>query len=215
MRLSQDRDSWKAGSIIRRDFRSDRAEPESPRWAHATVPVPRPKHRISCALSPTGVHTPEHYAAQERRTNVTRKETTWLQIYTTWQYRCRYCHTSDIAPRLLGPVADILTSRELQQLLAYTWCRHGHLFEVAEVPHRYSYLRTKYHTVYYEKRCLMCGKAPAYSSYAVTDRSLLAAAGVPSSMLDYLSLSHYRQLVHPSYQSVQVPPKEAPDVKAA
>jgi hypothetical protein len=111
---------------------------------------------------------------------VTVGEKDYTRVTTTWDYRCRYCHTHALAPKLLAPVADLLNDDDLSRLLEATWCHEGHLFGSFEEVSLYSWDRFHYTT-----RCVMCGKGSGWTRrQPQPSRELLRAADVSEELLD-------------------------------
>jgi hypothetical protein len=203
MRLSQGRDSWKASGVLRRDYRSTKDGPEitqPPRTKHSTP-------KVVCTLSPSQVHEPERFVTLVSKTPTTLQQRPFLRVRTHWRYRCRWCKTSNIAPQLLAPVADLVDAKTLQRLLACTWCKKGHLEYSAPLVLPSTSRRSSRYSRYFppERWCLMCGHTSRYTPHLITDPALYVTAGVTPALADLLCRGARSNTTTTIYEPVLLP----------
>lgn len=186
MRVSADPSTWRAQSIIRRDFRSGRFEPEVPKhFSSSSHHHPRPTS--SCVLSPSKLHSPVRVVSKITRKKLAATDSRVLET-TYYTYRCEYCSTREISIHLLAPVADLLSLPQRSALLASYWCRKGHLTEdLTENELRSIYPNFSAAPRWYRSRsnhtlrCVMCAAGAA--NYPVLDPNLWAPLGLPTDVL--------------------------------
>lgn len=202
MRISQDRHSWKAGGILRRDFRAAHGEPEVPPYRAKRI-----KHSTAqCRRSTSGVHEPERFVTRVTRRPVMRSGEDYVWIVTYWGYRCRHCHTTDIAAKLLAPVADLINTRDLSRLLEIALCSEGHLYETRELDSNFYWGRSRIRRV-----CVMCGQAPGeYSRYPSATPELLRRAGISEELIGHANFEGHTLWGSSRTEALVDAPKERP-----
>ena len=152
MTTSRDPDSRRAAGARRRDFRSARDLPDTPRLNPARTTVK--DTRRWCR----GVPGREHIAAKVpfayRTVTLTHRdeetgETTTVhdQVPTYFHVRCSGCGTKRLPDHVRATVDPELAAR-LE--LAARWCGEGHLVDVVETPRSGG-------RVWRSRACLMCG----------------------------------------------------------
>jgi hypothetical protein len=178
MRISQDSDSWRAGGVIRRDFRATRGDPEIPRIHSRHAPGSKPVSS-RCSRAPGGVHEVEHCVAAVWREfeHVTGR----TRVCTQWTWRCRWCYSRSISTHLLGPVADLLGNKMRAALLSAVWCREGHL--ITHGDNRWSSNRSSRSWRGDDWWCVMCGTG-RWAPHAVTDRRLWSRLALENDILE-------------------------------
>lgn len=186
MRVSADSHSWRAGGVLRRDFRSARGEPEVPRARKAAAAR---RARPSSTCSAGGVHD------VERVVTIT-QEKPWgdeghqkVMERTEWGWRCTKCGTSEISTHLLGPAADLIGTARRSALLAATWCQEGHLI-VSEAHDGWRTWYGRSRGEWVERWCVMCGRSSG-STHEIRDERLWARVpGVTEYVIRRISTGH-------------------------
>jgi hypothetical protein len=168
MRVSQDSSSWKAGGVLRRDFRHSHDGPEVARHRRR-----RGNTRRWCRGEIGRDHHLERYVTRwvsSTRVDPDTGEERTVRHPAATALRCARCGRTDVSrlPLEVRAAHDPLVARHFE--LAARWCTDGHLFDVMSEPGRLDFFFGWYtRPTRMTRACVMCGLVSSTRVVAVDD----------------------------------------------
>lgn len=160
MRISRERDGWRADGAVRRDWRATREGPEQSRPERVATGC---AHR---RLVARGV--------REYRTIRRSGDLEVTTVERRYELTCRRCHSTRLPVGLLLAQPTHLSDAQIGAILATHWCRDGHLYPPGRAEARAAGDRWwRFHGGW----CVMCGHRGGTWTSLPTDPRLYRGAG--------------------------------------